>query len=89
MLAEALGQCPSLTFLGLSNNDIGAEGAGRLAEVLGQCRSLAHLDLCHNDIGAEGAGRMVGALEQCGRCCFLPHDSAKPSINPVFILKNI
>ena len=50
-----LGQCPSLSRLGLGKNGIGDEGAGRVAEVLGQCPSLAHLDPVYNDIGGDGA----------------------------------
>jgi len=35
-----LGQCASLTYLDLGDNEIGAEGAGRLAAVAERCPSL-------------------------------------------------
>ena len=54
-LEHVLGQCSSsIRHLSLSDNQIGAEGAGRLAGVLGQCSSLAHLDLSYNGVGDEG-----------------------------------
>ena len=58
-----LGQCASLAHLNLDNNNIRAEGAGRLVEVLEQCTSLAHLDLDSNNIGAEGVGKLVEVLD--------------------------
>jgi Ran GTPase-activating protein (RanGAP) involved in mRNA processing and transport len=60
-----------LRILDLDNNDIGAQGAGRLAAVLGQCASLAHLDLGNNDIIAEGAGRLAAVLGQCASLAHL------------------
>jgi len=66
-----LGQCPSLAYLRLGLNDIGAEGAGRLAAVLGQCPSLAYLALDSNDIGAEGLGgwrRCWGSARRSPTC---------------------
>ena len=44
ILAGVLGQCASLTYLGLRDNDIGDERAERLSGVLGQCASLVHID---------------------------------------------
>ena len=64
-LVGVLGQCRSLAHLDLSDNRIGARGAGRLAKLLGQCGSLAHLNLSCNSIGAEGAGRLAEVAEQC------------------------
>ena len=55
----------------LGQNEIGAEGAGRLAAVLGQCASLVHLDLAGNEIGAEGAGRLAAVLGQCASLAHL------------------
>ncbi len=45
----------------LSDDNIGAEGAGRLAGELEECKALAHLDgMC-----AERAGRLAGELREC------------------------
>ena len=65
-LEHVLGQCSSsIRHLSLSDNQIGAEGAGSLAGVLGQLPSLAHLNLDCNKIGEEGAGRLAEVLGQC------------------------
>ena len=43
-LAGALGQCPALAHLNLSDIQMGAQGAGSTG-AMGQCPGLAHLDL--------------------------------------------
>ena len=58
-------QCPRLSVLELSYNQIVAEGARSVTGVLSQCPELSTLDLPDNQIGAEGAGRLAGVLTQC------------------------
>ena len=58
----ALGKCKALSFLSVSQNRMGDEGAARLAGALGACNALSHLDVSHNRMGAEGAGRLAEAL---------------------------
>ena len=71
-LEHVLGQCSSsIRHLSLSDNQIGAEGAGSLAGVLGQLPSLAHLNLDCNKIGEEGAGRLAEVLGQCSSLAHL------------------
>jgi hypothetical protein len=55
---RVLAQCPALTHLFLSCNDIGDGGAESLAGVLAQWPALDYLALQDNDIGAVGEGRL-------------------------------
>ena len=59
-----LPQCPALSLLSLSSNQIGVEGVGWLVEVLPQCRVLSILALAGNQLGAEGVARLAGVLPQ-------------------------
>ena len=58
-------QCPRLSVLELSYNQIVTEGARSVTGVLPQCPEWSKLDLSDNQIGAEGAGRLTGVLTQC------------------------
>ena len=57
--------CHSLRHLNLWDNDISADGAGRLAGVLEHLPSVAYLSLWDNHIGDEGAGRLALGLRHC------------------------
>jgi hypothetical protein len=69
--AGVLGQCQALAHLNLSNNRIGAAGAGSLAAVLAQCATLAYLNLRNNQIFGGGAESLARVLPQCAALAHL------------------
>jgi len=61
-LASAIGQCPHVTQLDLSYNDVKDEGVRALAELLRGSSSLRHLNLAYNSIGHRGWRTLADAL---------------------------
>jgi hypothetical protein len=64
-LVEFLEKNPQITFLNLSMNRLGPEGATRLAGL----RQIKVLDISYNDIGNEGAIALAGSnIEELNLC---------------------
>ena len=61
----------TLTWLGLTYNDMGWHGTRNLARVLPVCTALTELNLAANQIGDAGAGRLAGVLAQCAALAHL------------------
>ena len=62
VLAEALKTNTTVTELGLSDNNLGAEGAAALANALQTNTTLKVLHLTHNNLGADGVAALANAL---------------------------
>jgi len=64
LIAEALKENKTLTWLNLCRNDIGDEGAKLIAEALRINKTLTTLYLSFNNIGTEGVMLIAEALEE-------------------------
>ena len=63
LLANALQNNQSLTFLNLGWNQVGDAGASALANALQNNHSLTNLYLSHNQVGAAGASALANAIQ--------------------------
>ena len=61
-LIDTIGGCVALTYLSLSQNNIGEQGASELAAALKACSGLRSLDLSNNPLGRKSACRFARTL---------------------------
>lgn len=62
MLAAALDENETLTYLSLPQGTIGDDGAAKLAALLAKTSTITEVNLYHNKIGDDGASKLAAAL---------------------------